>query len=701
MSRIKTRVPGRYERPAEYRAPLGDHAAERGLRAGYRLGVRTNARNARANVEAARMADQLITSGQVTVTDEPAAGEVATVEGAGTATVARRGALPLRESVGGGITEAPKDSASGRLITIDVIKSGWNASGSRYYGAAMLERDVPKVYGRGCQMYIDHPSAHEGDDRPERSLQTLAGVFVDDPWAVKEADGSVTMRTTARVFGPWQPLIREAWDTIGVSINGNGRGDYGTAEGREGLIIDELTYGRSVDFVTVPGAGGRVLGLLESDRPFASAEFANTLSRIAKTREAGSLGAYVESRIHLGFTELGDDLYANGYVNRRERITLSGAIGDALSVFVGRLEVDAPQLYQRSRYAGPDNAGGEAVTAEAAAARTREATVEQSRAAIDRALTGAYSAGGGYAWIQDFDPDLGVVWFTAGGSMDQPSRTYQQSYITSGGRVYLSGERMEVRARTVYEPVTAGTAETAGRPDGWDDLTTTETGRRGIAPGGLVDLDALARYADSRREVPTAETTAGNPPAASNDGPSVPANTTKESDMGEKSPEVVAREAAEQRASTAELRLARYEAAEKAGPVITALLAEAGDLPEVTKTRIRESFPAASLPLTTENGLDEAKLRESVGAKITDEKTYAAQLLESQGAGAVRGNGASAGASTGAPTGIFGAQRKTAEAGAGGGGDEIPAETREALVTQFMSSAGVTREAAEAAVDGH
>jgi hypothetical protein len=690
MSRQKTRVPGRYERPAEFRPALGDRAGELGVRAGYREGVRVRAQNARAQRRAADLAGDLIRSGRVTVVDEPpAAGiEVATVENAGVAAVAKRGALPLRESVGGRVAEAPKDTASGRLVTIDVIRSGWNTSGSRYYGAAMLERDVPKVYGRGTQMYIDHPSATEGDDRPERSLQTLAGVFVDDPWAVREADGTVVMRTTARVFGPWQPLIREAWDTIGVSINGNGRGDYGTAEGREGLIIDELTYGRSVDFVTVPGAGGRVLGLLESDRPADAGELA--------TREAGSLGAYVESRIHLGFTEIGDQLYAGGYVNRAERITLSGAIGDALGVFVARLEADAPQLYQRTRYDGPAE---DTVTAEAAAVRTREATVEQYRAEIDRALSSLYAGNGRYCWVQDFDPDHGIVWFTAGSTGNEPSKTYQQGYITSGGRVHLTGERVEVRARTVYEPVTSDTAE-AGRP-------------RAVAPGGLVDLDALARYAAARTtettspagagEVSTTESkTAGDPPAATDDGPNAPEITTEEGAMPEKNADVVAREAAELRATTAETKLARYEAADAARPVIDALLAEAGDLSDLTKTRVRESFPAADLPLTADNKLDEPALRESVGKVITKEKDYAAQLLEAAGAGTVRNNGAPAGAGTGAPTGIFGATRTTeaATSGDGTGDGDVPADTREALIKQFMAGGNVTREAAEAAIDG-
>jgi hypothetical protein len=727
MSRLKTRVPGRYERPAELRPPLGDQRTEQRIRAYFRSSVRELAGQQRAERAAVTLTRELIDSGRVTVVDEPPAGEVATVEAApgaprvqlhplwvdagdhaetvarlgrlvatienaGTLAVAKRGALPLRESVGGAIAEAPKDTASGRMVTIDVIRSGWNSSGSRYYGADVLERDVPKVYGPGTQMYIDHPSATEGDDRPERSLQTLAGVFTDTPWAVREADGTLVMRTTARVFGPWQPLIREAWEAIGVSINGNGRGDYGTAEGREGLIIEELTYGRSVDFVTVPGAGGRVLGLLESDRPFDSEQFRGMVDAIARTREAGTLGAYVESRIHLGFTELGDELYGGGYVNRPERITLSGAIGDALGAFVSRVERDAPQLYQRGRYAGPTEDDGGTVTAEAAAVRTREATVEQSRAAIDRALAGRYAAGGGYCWVQDFDPDFGLVWFTARAE-DDTSRTYQQSYITSGGEVHLTGERVEVRARTVYEPVARTTEAAAGRR---------------LSPGGLVDLDALERHAAAERaarettppapagEVSTTETTAGDPPAASNDGPTTPANTTKESDMGEKSPEVVAREAAEARATSAELELARYRAGDAARPVIDALLAEAGELADLTKTRVRESFPAADLPLTADNALDEAKLRESVTARITKEKDYAAQLLEAAGAGTVRNNGAASGAGTGAPAGVFGGTRTTTEAA----GDEIDAETREALIKQFMANKTVTREAAERAVDG-
>jgi hypothetical protein len=691
----KLRVPGRYERPAELRAPLGDRAGELGARAGYREGNAARAAMRSAPAPTASTPEELFLDVfRGAAARARAAGRavptVATVEsapGAGTLAVARRGALALHESVGGRVTEAPTDTATGRMVTIDVIRSGWNSSGTRYYPADVLERDVPRVYRKGTQMYIDHPTATEGEDQPERSLKTLAGKFIDDPWTVREDDGTVVMRTTAKVFGPWQPLIREAWDTIGVSINGNGRGDYGTREGRDGLIIDELTYGRSVDFVTVPGAGGRVLGLLESDRPFSSAEFKGLLDHLARTREAGSLGAYVESRIHLGFTEIGDRLYADGNVTRPERITLSGAIGDALAAFVSRIERDAPQLYQRGRYADPTASDGAGeVTAEAAAVRTREATVEQYRAAIDGALSRAYGGANGYCWVQDFDPDNGIVWFTAGTPDNQPSRTFQQSYITSNGDVVLTGARVEVRARTVYEPVhiaeaaatraplAAAAAQLAGRPDPWDEVPLTE-----------------AAPAQPR----TTKTTAGDPPAASNAGPIAPANTTKENDMGEKSPEVVAREAAEARATTAELELARYRAGEAAGPILTALLNEAADMPELAKVKVRESFPAAALPLTADNKLDEAKLRESATAAIKREQEYAAQLLEAAGVGTVRGQGGPAGQFGASIAGRFGNGTTTTEAH--GGPDD---STREALIKQFMTGGRMTREAAEAAVNG-
>lgn len=657
-NRGKPRVPGRYERPATLRPALGDAIAEAGIRDGYRAGVAARSRVARER----RRGD----AGQ----------QLATVENTATA---ERVDVELHEAAGS-IREA-KPGAGG-VYVIDVIRSGWNTSGSRYYAADVLERDVPKVYGAGTQMFVDHPSASEADDRPERSVTTLAAVFLEDPWPVREDDGRVTMRTTARVFSPWQPLIAEAWPHIGVSINGHGRGDYGEREGRTGLVMEELTYGQSVDFVTRPGAGGRVVGLMESARAAA----ASPAGRAAITREAGSLGAYVESRIHLGFTTLADELYGDGRVDRAERITLSGAIGDALGVFVGRVQADAPQLYQRGRWDAP----AAAETAEAAAVRTREATAEETRQAIQTALQDAHAgAEGRYCWYRDHDPDRGLVWFDAGVTYEGETRhgTWQQSFRRGAdGRVELLGERIEVRPRVVYDPV---------RPPA-QDTTTTETPAAG---------DAAVAESD-RPPTSTTEQPAGTPPAGSNPGPA-PDTTTRETDMGEKSPEVVAREAAEARVATltqerdtairerdgALLELARYRAGDVARPVLDRLLAES-DLPAPAHGKLRaELLAAGALPLIeSTRGLDEGKFRTLAEAAITAERAYLAQFAESAGAGRVTGMGAAPAAGSGLPS-AFGATTRTAEA------DTPDQETTDALVRMYERR-GMTREAALAAATG-
>lgn len=251
--------------------------------------------------------------------------------------------VDVAEAYGAGAIHEARSQAgpAGSVISVDVIRSGWNRAGSRYYPVAVVERDVPKVYGAGTQMFIDHPSSDERETRPERSLRSLAAVFLEDPHPVQEADGRVVMRTTARVYTDWQPFLAERHDAIGVSINGGGEAEWGEAEGRHGLVLEALTAGQSVDFVTRPGAGGRIVALLESARDVA-------------TTEAGTVGAWLESRIHCEFTRMADDMYGDGGLTRDERIAASSAIGDALAAFVTGIESRAPQLYTRDRWTEPE-----------------------------------------------------------------------------------------------------------------------------------------------------------------------------------------------------------------------------------------------------------------------------------------------------------------------------------------------------------
>jgi hypothetical protein len=234
----------------------------------------------------------------------------------------------------GSVREASSDSG-GRVIEIDLITPGWGSSG--YYSPQVLEAaGHDHVFPAGTHMYIDHPTATEDMDRPERSIRDLAAVLQEDAtWNAERQ----TLRSTALVFGPYQPLVAEMKDAIGVSIRAGGDIELGEAEGRKGRIVTKLIHGTSADFVTRAGRGGKITALLESAR--------------TQLAEARNVGQHLESRLHQDFTNRADDMAANGHLTRDERIHLSNAVGQGLSAFAGHLEEHAPQLYQRDIYDEP------------------------------------------------------------------------------------------------------------------------------------------------------------------------------------------------------------------------------------------------------------------------------------------------------------------------------------------------------------
>lgn len=245
--------------------------------------------------------------------------------------------LDLTETIQAAIREAPQASGGSLLLDIQIIEAGWNSSGQKYYGSDVLARDLPRVFPAGTHSYVDHPTVTERTERPERSLRDLAAVFTRAPYT---EDGGRTWKTQARVFAPYRDMLREAWKDIGLSINAHGAGEWGEREGRQGLIVTEIAEGYSVDFVTKPGAGGKVLALLES-------------ARTLNLAEARSLGGWLESRLHLTLTQLADEMYGDGRLSRPERITLSGAIAEGLQAWTARVERDAPQLFARDLYDEP------------------------------------------------------------------------------------------------------------------------------------------------------------------------------------------------------------------------------------------------------------------------------------------------------------------------------------------------------------
>lgn len=146
----------------------------------------------------------------------------------------------------------------GRRMRIRLIDSGWGSSG--YYSPEVLQEAARKrVFPSGLHMYLDHPTATESMERPERSVRDLAAVLTSD--AVYR-DGGLDADVT--VLAEHRPVLAEMKDHIGVSIRGSGTVEQGQADGKTGQIITSLDEAASVDFVTHAGRGGRITQLLES-----------------------------------------------------------------------------------------------------------------------------------------------------------------------------------------------------------------------------------------------------------------------------------------------------------------------------------------------------------------------------------------------------------------------------------------------------
>jgi hypothetical protein len=125
----------------------------------------------------------------------------------------------------------------------------------------MLAEYGPRVFKAGTKVFMNHPSASETSDRPERDVHQLAGKLVSD--AVFQENG---LYADIQFYSHYAPIISEMAEDVGLSIHALGNAVEGEAEGRQGPIIESLVEDplTSVDVVTVAGAGGKFVALLES-----------------------------------------------------------------------------------------------------------------------------------------------------------------------------------------------------------------------------------------------------------------------------------------------------------------------------------------------------------------------------------------------------------------------------------------------------
>lgn len=146
---------------------------------------------------------------------------------------------------------------------VKIIAPGQGSSGR--YDPEVLERDGKEAFPSGTKMYWDHPTVTEDKERPERSLRDVAATTVSDPYYNENGPDGPGLYTDAKVVSTYRETVEELAPHMGVSIRALGvvnQDDNGEA------VVEKIAPSphNSIDFVTEPGAGGKVLELFESAR---------------------------------------------------------------------------------------------------------------------------------------------------------------------------------------------------------------------------------------------------------------------------------------------------------------------------------------------------------------------------------------------------------------------------------------------------
>lgn len=171
----------------------------------------------------------------------------------------------LRDFTGDAVAISERAVAEDGTVQVKIIAPGRGSTG--YYPRSTLERDGPRVLRAGTKMYWDHPTPTDERERPERSLRDLAGELVSDAAYREDARSGPGLYARAKVFGAFKDAVEEMAPHIGVSIRGLGKqGDINENGQHITDAVTQLVAMHSVDFVTTPGAGGKVTQIFEAAR---------------------------------------------------------------------------------------------------------------------------------------------------------------------------------------------------------------------------------------------------------------------------------------------------------------------------------------------------------------------------------------------------------------------------------------------------
>ncbi len=165
----------------------------------------------------------------------------------------------LNEADGVAVSSAGKRTWYCRLIAVGTSLNG------RVFSKEMLETYGPAAFPKNTRSHADHQSWREEDEHPVNSVKTLVGHIDSDP-VMDTVDGVEGLYANIKFSEAFAPFIEEFHDVIGLSIHAYYLVDE-LDERNDGLEVVSMLIPsptNTVDVVTVPAAGGKVLEAMES-----------------------------------------------------------------------------------------------------------------------------------------------------------------------------------------------------------------------------------------------------------------------------------------------------------------------------------------------------------------------------------------------------------------------------------------------------
>lgn len=160
---------------------------------------------------------------------------------------------------------------TGKEWEVMLIEKGLSKNGY-LYGDKCLQEAAPLFNGVYC--FADHTNEQEQRVRPERSVKDKAGRFSEARYGSATINGRLVegVRAKFKVIAPWlRDLLRESVamdesDFVGFSIDALGQSVPKEVGGKRVREVQQIKKVYSVDVVTNPSAGGRLMRLVASDR---------------------------------------------------------------------------------------------------------------------------------------------------------------------------------------------------------------------------------------------------------------------------------------------------------------------------------------------------------------------------------------------------------------------------------------------------